>query len=124
MTRITAPDGARFRCLRVTWHGDVCLATFEGSSLDENWIDEMGEELRQLVEREGCRKLVISFAELDCLYSVLLGKLMALRRLMLSYQGRLKLCEVPPLVREVFRVCRLEPYFQFVDTREEALENW
>ena len=114
----------RYHCLAVSWVGEVCLVRFRESSLDDVWIDELGDELRQLVERDGCRKLVISFGELDCLYSVLLGKLMTLRKVMHAHGGRLKLCEVPAQVQEVFHVCKVDGFFEFVPELEQALADW
>lgn len=110
-----------YHCLRLEWHGDVCVVTLQGSSLDDLWVEEMGRELHDLIQRDGCRKLVLRLGDINCLYSVLLGKLLTIRRLMRSFNGRLKLCETPPHVAEVFHVCRLERYFEFVPTQEEAV---
>jgi anti-anti-sigma factor len=124
MTRAAEPQTQRYRCLDITWTDDVCVARFSDSSLDEVWIDQMGEELRRLIERDGCRKLVLSLADLDCLYSVLLGKLMTLRRVMQAHGGRLKLCDASPLVREVFRVCKVDGFFEFAPDLDAALREW
>jgi anti-sigma B factor antagonist len=124
MPRTEELKAQRYYCLDIAWHGDVCLARFRGSSLDDVWIDEMGDELCRLVQRDGCRKLVISFGEVDCLYSVLLGKLMTLRKVMLAHGGRLKLCDVPPLVHDVFRVCKVDGYFEFAPDQEAAMADW
>lgn len=110
-----------YQCLDLRKHGEVHVVQFIGSNLDEAWIEDMAEELHHLIQRDGCRKLVLSLSGIECLYSLLLGKLMTVRRLMHSYNGRLRLCEASPHVREVFRICCLERFFDFYDTREDAL---
>jgi anti-anti-sigma factor len=119
----TRLNQSTFNCLTVEWHRDVCVVSLRESCLDETWIHRMGEELSALVVRDGCRKMVITLSELNCLYSLLLGQLLALRRLLHSYNGSLKLAEVPELCREVFRVCCVDKFFDFADTREEALAS-
>ncbi len=111
------------RCLNVEWHGDVCAVSFRNSSLDESWIEDMAEELYALIDRHGSRKLVVSLSGIDCLYSLLLGKLLTARRLMHSYNGHLRLSEAAPYVREVFHVCCLDKFFEFYTTREEAIQT-
>jgi len=113
-----------YQCLRLEWSGDVCLAQVQGSSLEDSWVDELGEELLHLVEQERCRKLVLSMNQLDCLYSVLLGKLLTVSRAMQKAGGRLKLCDVPELVREVFQVCGVDSYFEFAPDRQAAMAEW
>lgn len=104
--------------------GDVWIAHLKSGSLDESWVERLGHELIALVEQEGCRKLVLQFAELDCLYSMLLGKLIQLRKVMHEHGGRIKFLGVSPLVKEVFRVCKLDEYFEFAANRDDALNDW
>ena len=110
--------------LHVERVGDVCIAHLKSGSLDETWIERLGQDLQDLVHKEGCRKLVLHFGELDCLYSTLLGKLVSLRRAMDEAGGRLKIYGVSPLVKEIFRVCKLDDYFGFAKDRASALRDW
>jgi anti-sigma B factor antagonist len=103
---------------------DVCIAHLRSGSLDELWIEQLGNDLLDLVHRGGCRKLVLHFGELDCLYSVLMGKLVMLKRRMNEAGGELRLYGVSPLVHDVFRVCKLEKMFEFYPDRASALEGW
>jgi anti-sigma B factor antagonist len=113
-----------FRTIDVERIGDVWIAHLKSGSLDETWIDRLGQNLLNLVHKEGCRKLVLHFGELDCLYSTLLGKLVNLRKVVDETGGRLKIYGVSPLVKEVFRVCKLDEYFEFARDRQAALKDW
>jgi hypothetical protein len=61
---------------------------------------------------------------MECLYSLLLGKLLRVQRAINAVDGRLKLIDVAPLAREVFAVCRLEVQFEFAPDLEAALGDW
>jgi anti-anti-sigma factor len=113
-----------YQCLAVEKRGDVSIVRFRGGSFDEPWMERLGSEFLHLVEKEGCRKLVLSLGELDCLYSMLLGKLISLSRAMQANDGRMKLCCLPPHVREVFAICKLDNYFEFVPDIETAMKDW
>jgi len=112
------------RTLDVERVGDVWIAHLKSGSLDETWIERLGQDLLNLIHRDGCRRLVLHFGDLDCLYSTLLGKLIGLRKVLAEAGGRLKIYGVSPLVKEIFRVCKLDDYFEFAEDRTSALRNW
>jgi anti-anti-sigma factor len=103
---------------------DVWIAHLKSGSLDETWMERLGQELLDLIQKDGCRKLVLHFGELDCLYSTLLGKLVNLRKVMAEVGGRMRIYGVSSLVHEIFRVCKLDDYFEFARDRQEALKDW
>lgn len=113
-----------YQCFDVETEGDVTLARFRKGNLDEEWVHELGDELLSLIQADGARKLVISFNDMECLYSLLLGKLLRAKRCMDAVQGKVKLCDVPPLAREVFRVCKLDTQFEFAPNKESAMKGW
>jgi anti-sigma B factor antagonist len=104
--------------------GEVFLVHLQGPHLDETRIQASARAISDLIEVEGCRKLVLCLNTLICLYSELLAKLYSIQRLMQKHNGRMKLCEVPPMVREVFQIAKMEPYFEFVADRDRALLDW
>ena len=70
------------------------------------------------------RKLALSLGELTCLYSLLIAKLIKLRRLMSERKGSFKLCNISPEIRDVFESCQLQHYFDLAtdcDTAVKAL---
>src|SRR5262249_41823871 len=65
-----------YLCFDLEWVGDVAVARFRQGNLDDSWINQLGEELLYLIETDGVRKLIISFNDMECLYILLLVKLL------------------------------------------------
>jgi len=118
------PMGRTYQCFDLEWVEGVAVARLRRGNLDEGWIDLLGDELLRLIAAEKVRRLVISLGEMECLYSLLLGKLLRVQRAINAVDGRLKLIDVAPLAREVFAVCRLEVQFEFAPDLEAALGDW
>ncbi len=71
--------------------GDVTVVRFvDRKILDEGNIQEIGQELFDLVEKEGCKKLLLNFSTVDFLSSAALGKLITLDK---KVQGRRRQAE-------------------------------
>lgn len=118
------PEPQGYRCFELSRSDSTWVVQLHGGHHEEAWIHLLAEELSDLVVRQGCRQLVISFGEIECLYSLLLGKLVGIRRLLDQVGGRLQICDVPANVREVFRICKLEDFFVFAESVAAAQQNW
>jgi anti-anti-sigma factor len=96
-------------------HGDVFCAHICPRKLDEQGIHLLGNELADLIEQGGCRRLVLSLGPgtLECLYSVFMAKLVMIHRRLLDHQGAMIMCDVTPEVLTVFEACKLQNYFEF-----------
>lgn len=114
---------ASFTCFTVEQIGDVYVAQIREGGLDWHKVQVLGRELSALID-QGCRKLILRFGVTECLYSALMGQLLLVRRRLQECKGSLKLCEVPPLTRDVFRVCKLQDFFEFVPDLQGALREW
>lgn len=114
----------KYECLEVEQVGDVCVAHFKPGNLEEAWVHQLGDELLALIQEDGARKLLVSFNNMECLYSLLLGKLIRAKRVLDGLKGKMKLCDVPPLAREVFQVCKLDSQFDFTEDKATALRTW
>ena len=72
---------SNYRRLEVSEAGDVTIVHFvDRKILDEANIQEMGQELFDLVERQQCKKLLLNFANVEFLSSAALGKLITLNK--------------------------------------------
>jgi anti-anti-sigma factor len=102
---------------------DVFCVRLRQPRLDEAGIYAVGEELNALVERDGCRKMVLSLGpeEPECLYSVFLAKLVTLQRKLHEHGGALKIVEASPDTLNIFRACKLLDWFDFVGDRATAV---
>jgi hypothetical protein len=92
--------------------------------LEETEIQQFGEEMIALCADEGCRKIALSLGPeaLDCLYSVFLAKLIAIRNALARREGQFVLCEVGPIAFSVFEACLLHREFVFVDDFPAAVK--
>jgi hypothetical protein len=105
-----------YRHIVVERQGDVFCVRLRHHRMDESDILEMADELVSLIDKEGCRKMVLSLGPgpVDCLYSVFLAKLVMVRRLLAEREGHFKICEALPQTIGVFEACHLKEYFDFV----------
>jgi hypothetical protein len=103
--------------------GDVACVRLQQQQLEESEVQRMGDELLALVHDEGCRNVVLILGPEPpyLIYSVFMGKLLALRRTLLDLGGGLKLCDVSPHVRGVFEALQLTDYFEFYPDQAAAV---
>lgn len=104
--------------------GITVVAFVERKILEAVHILELGEELSRLVEKDGCRDLLLDFSNVEFLSSAALNKLIILDKKVKIKSGQLKLCCMMPEIREVFVITRLNQLFDIVDTREMALDGF
>jgi len=104
-----------YKHIDVERRGDVWCVRLRGGRLNETEVYELGDELVDLVETKGCRKLALLLGPEppECLYSVFLARLVTLRRKVLEKEGALKLCGLSPDTFGVFEAARLASYFEF-----------
>lgn len=85
-------------------------------------ISGLDEELYAIVGRPDCQKLVLNFGNVDFFSSAMLGKLISTSRKMKEKGGILRLCEVCPNIRLIFKYANLETIFDIRDTQADAVE--
>jgi anti-anti-sigma regulatory factor len=114
-----------YRHISVDCDGDVFNVRLRSHRLDEPDILEMADELLDLINDKGCRKMLLSLGpgEVECLYSVFLAKLVMVRRILLEQGGRLVICEARPETVGVFEACHLKEFFEFVPDQAAALAS-
>jgi len=104
--------------------GDVGVVRFLTSQvLDEMNVQQLGEELRQLVDKQYLVKIVINFERVKFLSSAVLGKLISLHKRLAKEKGRLALCCINKDVRQVFKITRLDKLIPIFDTEDAALSK-
>lgn len=64
--------------------------------------------------------LVLNFSLLRYVGSTFLGHLLALMKSVRAANGRMVLCGLNPVIREIFAVTRLDRFFEFADGTEDA----
>ena len=103
--------------------GDVTVVSFvDRKILDEQNIQIIGDQLFNLVEEQGKRKILLNFANVEYLSSAALGKLITLNKKVQAAKGRLILCNIDPQIYEVFEITRLDKFFNIEKEEQKALQ--
>ena len=104
--------------------GDVAVVNFLTSQvLDELNVQQLGQELNDLVDKEGKTKLVINFSKIKFLSSAVLGKLISLNKKLSAQKGRLAFCHINSDVMQVFKITRLDKLIPIYDDEDEAVKG-
>ena len=113
---------AEFHRIEVSENGDVTVIHFvDRKILDEANIQELGQEMYSLVEKENRKNLLLSFSSVEFLSSAALGKLINLDKKVKAHSGKLKLSNIRPEIYEVFAITKLNRIFDIKEDEEEAL---
>lgn len=100
----------------------IVVATIARPSLsEEENIEQLGQELTMLIDQFGCRRLAVNFEIVSLVTSAALGKFISLHRNLHRREGRLVLCNVAGMVKDVLDATRLNEYFTIVNTTDEAV---
>jgi anti-sigma B factor antagonist len=110
------------RRIKTNESGQVTIVTFVDSKIiDEAEIQEFGQELYDLVEREGRKKIVLNFANVEFLSSAALGKLIGFDKRVKQHGAELVLSNIRPEIYEVFAITKLTKLFVIKDSEADAL---
>jgi anti-sigma B factor antagonist len=91
---------------------DITVINFvDKKIIDERDIQIIGEQLFGLVDNEGCRKMLLTFSNVEYLSSAALGKLITLNTKMQHAQGRVVWCKLDPAIYENFEITSLNRFF-------------
>ena len=113
------------RRVNVTDQGDVAVVNFlDKKILDEANIQQIGDQLFALVEKDGRKKILLNFGNVEFLSSAALGKLITLHKKVHEAKGRLKLCMIRPELFEVFKITQLNKLFEIHGEEQEALNSF
>lgn len=102
--------------------GDVAMARFvDRKIIDAANIQELGDELFSLVEKDQKKILILNFATVEFLSSAALNKLIILDKKLKGLGGKMRLCNLRPEIYEVFAITRLNQVFEIKNNENEAL---
>ena len=93
--------------------GGVKVVRFHDRQLfDERTVREVSEQIGQIMPTDGTPiKMVIDFTDVGLISSSLLSKLILLQRRVEATRGKLRLCELSPVLQSVFRTSNLDRLF-------------
>ncbi|MCL4201040.1 MAG: SEL1-like repeat protein [Pirellulaceae bacterium] len=109
--------------LRTVHLDDVLVVYFPDHELmDEEQNRRIGAELIDLTMQANGGKMLVSFRGVDFVTSSMLGQLVMLNKRCLSHQIGLKICDVGPDLRMIFRIVRLDTLVDVCGDEASALQ--
>ena len=113
------PDCGYFLwCCSRTVDGVVILDVFRDIPPEQADILRLADSL---VDSEDAPRVVIDLSELDCVSSLLMAKLIVLKRRIDQAEGTLVLCGMKKFVRDAFASTKLDTLFEIAADDETAL---
>jgi anti-anti-sigma factor len=105
--------------------GEVSTVRFlDRKIIDAANIQELGDELFALVEKENRKNLLLNFVSVEFLSSAALNKLIILDKKVKAHSGKMRLCNLKPEIYEVFAITRLNQLFDIKNTEQDALAGF
>jgi anti-anti-sigma factor len=86
----------------------------------ESAVRAVRDHLHRLIE-DGHTRLLVNLAEVQHLSGAMLGVLAALRRKLDPVEGRIQLCGLSPLLRDMLRITGLDRVFEIYGDEAAAL---
>jgi anti-sigma B factor antagonist len=103
--------------------GDVTVVSFvDKKILDEQNIQIIGEQLFDLVDNQGKKKILLNFGNVEFLSSAALGKLITLNKKAQTSGGKLVMCNIVKEIYEVFAITKLDKLFKIYKDEQAALQ--
>jgi anti-anti-sigma factor len=88
---------------------------------DEEVVRVLGEQLDRLIQDDGHSRLVVNLGGVRYLSSTVLAKLAWLAKQIEPVGGRIQLCGLDPLLRDMLRITHLDGVFDVCGDETEAL---
>jgi anti-sigma B factor antagonist len=101
--------------------GGAVVARAQVKMLDDEALKTLTRQIDDACTGGGVQLVVIELSKVTILPSMALGLLVQIANKCKSREQRLKLAGVPPQVRQVFSITRLDRVFQFADSVDAAL---
>ncbi len=108
--------------IEVSESADVSVIRLKDEKIiDPQTIQELGQELFDLVEKDNRKKLILSFSSVEFLSSAALGKLITFEKKSKQQAAELILTDISPEIFQVFAITNLNKLFQIKDSEADAL---
>ena len=104
----------------------VKVVRFQDNQLfDERTVREAADQIAASLPNDGSPiRLVVDFSDVSLISSTFLSKLILLQRRVDATRGKLRLCEMTPIVQQVFRTSNLDRLFKIDRDQRTAIESF
>ena len=108
----------------VKYAENAIIVTFNNERiLEEKDIQALQESITSVIEQTQRIKLILDFTNVRFLSSAVLGLLIRVSKKVYERDGELKLCNISPKIREIFKITRLTKIFDIYDNVDSAAES-
>lgn len=113
---------ANYNRIEVSESANVTIVRFRDQKIiDPEIIQELGQELFDLIEKESHENIVVNFSNVEFLSSAALGKLITFDKKAKQKNTDLYLTNIAPEIYQVFAITNLDKLFQIKDSEADAL---
>ena len=114
------PRGSKY--LDLTEQDGISVVSFnEPTILDAFHVAAVAEELLELVEKQGIRRMVIDLGSVKMLTSQALGMLLTVRQKLSEKNGKVVISGIDPMLYRVFKITNLQAVFDFFENNDMAV---
>ena len=112
--------------IQVTETNGVKVVRFLDHQLfDERTVREVADQIAAALPNDGSPiRLVVDFSDVNLVSSTLLSKLILLQRRVEATRGKLRLCDLSPIIQQVFRTSNLDRLFSIDRDQRTSLESF
>jgi len=113
---------ANLRRISISESASVSVVRFNDEKiLTPDAIQEVGQELFDLIEKDERKKIVLNFSNVKFLSSAALGKMITFQKKAKQSNAELILTNISSDIYQVFTITNLDKLFQIKDTEADAL---
>jgi anti-anti-sigma factor len=110
------------RRLEVNESSSISVVRFKDQKIiDPESIQDLGEELFALIDKDERQKIVLNFGNVEFLSSAALGKLITFHKKAKRIGASIVLTNISPEIYQVFKITKLDELFDIRDTEADAL---
>jgi anti-sigma B factor antagonist len=104
----------------------IKVVRFQDQQLfDERTVREIADQIGAALPNDGTPiRLVVDFSDVSLISSTFLSKLILLQRRIDGSRGKLRLCELSPMIQQVFRTSNLDRLFKIDRDERTAIDSF
>jgi anti-sigma B factor antagonist len=92
---------------------------------DERTVREVADQISAALPNDGTPiRVVVDFSDVSLISSTFLSKLILLQRRVDASRGKLRLCEMSPVIQQVFRTSNLDRLFKIDRDQRTAIDSF
>jgi len=108
---------------RFEFRDGVYLVHLNSAIEDPATVGRLKESLSGLIDGVESPLFVLDFEGVKHYSSLIFGAIMSFHMRIRRREGRMRLCNVPPMIRDLFHLIKLEQILDIDDTIEDAMKS-